>query len=113
MDDVDLGGLPVALAFHYNDDEPGSPWTWVLYLDTRASGEQRAALEKIFTGRLSGDAQVQFPWAFKASELIAVRAVAIDVDHTQRRQWLRIRPHVTVSIRDTHSSEHKIGRAHV
>lgn len=108
VDDVDLGGLPVALAFHYNDDEPGSPWTWVLYLDTRASDEQRAALEKIFTGRLSGDAQVQFPWAFKASELIAVRAVAIDVDHTQRRQWLRIRPHVTVSIRDTHSSEHTV-----
>jgi Protein of unknown function (DUF1326) len=44
-DGIDLSGLPVALALRYSDDEPGSPWTWVLYLDARASQEQRAALE--------------------------------------------------------------------
>jgi hypothetical protein len=26
-DDVDLSGLPVAMAVRYSDDEPGSPWT--------------------------------------------------------------------------------------
>jgi hypothetical protein len=42
-DDIDLSGLPVAMAVRYSDDEPGSPWTWILYLDTRASYVQRAA----------------------------------------------------------------------
>jgi hypothetical protein len=100
VDSVDVSGLPVAMAVRYSDDEPGSPWTWVLYLDTRASGEQRAALEGIWSGRLGGDAAAHFPWAWKQSELVAVRPVAIDVDHTRRRQRLRIRDFVSVSIRD-------------
>ncbi len=99
-DGIDLSGLPVAMAVSYSDDEPGSPWTWVLYLDIRATGEQRAALEGIFTGRFGGDAQLHFPWAWKASELLAVRPVTIDVDHTRRRQRLRIRERVSVRIRD-------------
>ena len=37
---------------------------------------------------------------WKASERVAVRAVAIEVEHTRRRQLLRIRDHVSVRIRD-------------
>jgi len=99
-DGTDLSGLPVALALRYSDDEAGSPWTWVLYLDVRAAEEQRAALEGIFTGRLGGDAKSHFPWVWKASELVAVRPVEIDVEHTRRRQRLRIRDLVSVRIRD-------------
>src|SRR3954451_18634552 len=99
-DGTDLSGLPVAVACRYSDDEPGSPWTWVLYLDAEASEEQRAALEGVYTGRLGGDAKSHFPWAWKASELVAVRPVEIDVDHTRRRQWLRVRDRVSVRIRD-------------
>lgn len=99
-DGTELAGLPVALALRYSDDEQGSPWTWVLYVDDTASDDQRAALEGIYTGRLGGDAETHFPWAWKASELVAVRPVAIEVDHTQRRQRLRIRDHVNVRIRD-------------
>jgi hypothetical protein len=97
---TDLSGLRAAMATRYSDDEPGSPWTWILYLEARATDEQRAALESIFSGRLGGDAESHFPWAWKRSELVAVRPVEIDVDHTQRRQWLRIRDHVSVRIRD-------------
>ena len=107
-DGVDLSGLPVALAFRYSDDEPGSPWTWILYLDARATDEQRAALEAIFTGRLGGDARAHFPWAWKASELVAVRPVEIEVDHTRRRQRLRIRDHVSVRIRDRYDGEETV-----
>ncbi len=96
----DLGGLPVAIASRYSDDEEDSPWTWVLYLDASASSEQRDVLEAIYTGRLGGDAERHFPWAWKASDLRSVRAVEFAVDHTQRRQWLRIRDHVSVRIRD-------------
>jgi hypothetical protein len=97
---TDLAGLTVALAIRYDDDEPGSPWTWVLYLDERGSEEQLEALEAIFSGGLGGDALTHFPWAWKESELVGVRRVAIELDHTRRREWLRIRDHVTVRIRD-------------
>jgi hypothetical protein len=99
-DGVDLGGQPVALATRYSDDEEGSPWTWILYLDQGTSRDQRDALEAIYAGRLGGDAVKHFPWAWKASELAAVRPVEIEVEHTRRRQWLRIRDHVSVRIRD-------------
>jgi hypothetical protein len=108
MDRVDLTGLPVALASRYSDDEPGSPWTWVLYLDARATREQRAALEDIFTGRLGGDAERHFPWAWKASELVAVRPVEITVDHTRQRQRLRIRDRVSVRIRDRYNGDETV-----
>jgi hypothetical protein len=107
-DGTDLSQLPVALATRYSDDEPGSPWTWVLYLDARASEEQRAALEGIFTGRLGGDAERHFPWTWKASELVAVRAVEVEVDHTQRRQRLRIRDHVSVRIRGRYNGDEAV-----
>ena len=97
---TDVTGLAAALALRYSDDEPGSPWSWVLYLDERGSEEQLEALEAIFTGRLGGDAETHFPWVWKASELLGVRSVPIAVDHAERRQWLRIRDHVTVRIRD-------------
>jgi hypothetical protein len=41
-DDTDLPGNPVALASRYSDHDPGSPWTWSLYLDARPSEAQRA-----------------------------------------------------------------------
>jgi len=107
-DGVDVAGLPVALAIRYSDDEPRSPWTWALYLDSRAREEQRVALERIFTGRLGGDAQTHFPWVWKPSELVAVRPVEIDVDHTQRRQRLRIRDRVSVRIRDRYEGDETV-----
>ena len=106
--DTDLGGLAVALAVRYDDDEPGSPWSWILYLDESASEEQGTALEAIFTGELGGDALTHFPWAWKSSQLLAVRRVGIDVDHTRRRQWLRIRDHVTVRIRDRYYGKQEV-----
>ena len=108
LDKTDLSGLPVAVASRYSDDEPGSPWTWVLYLDARASEEQRAALEAIFTGRLGGDAERHFPWAWKVSELVAVRPAEIAVDHTRRRQRLRIRDLVSVRIRGPYDGDETV-----
>jgi hypothetical protein len=108
MDGIDLSGLPVAMAIRYSDDEPGSPWTWILYLDERATDEQRAALEGIFAGRSGGDAKAHFPWTWKESELVAVRSVAIDVDHTRRRQRLRIRDLVSVRIRDRYDGDETV-----
>jgi hypothetical protein len=102
-DAVSLDGLAVAIGTRYHDDEPGSPWSFVVYLDERADAEQRAALEAIYTGALGGDALTHFPWAWKDARRLAVRPVEIEVSHEPRRQWLRVRDHVSVRIRDRYA----------
>ncbi len=104
IESIDVSGLAVALATHYSDDEPGSPWTWIMYVDEVASDEQRAQLEAVYTGRLGGDAERHFPWAWKPSQLLTVRPAEISLDHSSRRQWLRVRDLVTVRIRDRYPS---------
>ena len=108
FDEVDVSGLATALVIRYDDDEPGSPWSWVLYLDERGSAEQREALEAIFTGRLGGDAETHFPWVWKPSDLLAVRPVAIELNHSRRRQLLRIRDQVTVRIQDRYPGDEAV-----
>ena len=95
-----LSGLNVVLALRYSDDEPGSPWTFWLYLDDRGGERQREALTEIFLGRLGGTPLKQFPWAWKPSDLLGVRAAPIDIDHTPGRGWFRAGGQVTVRIRE-------------
>jgi hypothetical protein len=99
LDGTDLAGLNVAIASRYSDDEPGSPWSIVLYLDERADREQHAALERIFLGRVPGTQIEHFPWAWKPSVVLAVRPARIEIDHTPRRQWFRVRDALSVRIR--------------
>jgi len=40
----------------------------------------------------------QFPWAFKPSRLVEVRAVRIELDHTPRRGWFRAGKDVEVRV---------------
>ena len=98
--DVDLDGLAAVLACRYDDDEPGSPWDFVLYVDERGSDDQRAALEAILTGAWGGTVLAHFPWAFKPSRQLAVRAVPIEIDHHARRRWFRAGEYVSVRVGD-------------
>ena len=98
--DLDLSGLNVVLATQYDDDEEGSPWRFFLYLDERGDERQREALEAIFLGRLGGTPGEQFPWAFKPSQVLGVRAVSIELDHTPGRGWFRAGDAVSVRIRE-------------
>jgi hypothetical protein len=97
--ETELAGLRVVLALRYSDDEPGSPWTFVLYLDERGDEAQREALVGIFLGRLGGTPEKQFPWVWKTSELLEVRPVAIEIDHTPGRGWFRAGSEVSVRVR--------------
>jgi hypothetical protein len=99
-DGVDLQGLGVVLASRYSDDEPGSPWSFFLYVDERGSEAQRQALGDIFCGRRGGTPMKQFPWAFKDSTLLDVRPAAIAIDHTPGRGWFRAADQVTVRVRE-------------
>jgi hypothetical protein len=97
--ETDLAAMRVVMAVRYDDDEPGSPWSFYLYLDERGDDRQREALEGIFVGRLGGTAIKQFPWAWKESRLLGVRAVPIEIDHTPGKGWFRAGRSVTVRIR--------------
>jgi hypothetical protein len=87
---TDLSGLAAAFVIRYDDDEPGSPWRFVVHLDERADANQLEALEQILLGELGGDQVVKLPWVRKPSELIAVRASAIRIEHGPAGHELRI-----------------------
>jgi hypothetical protein len=78
-DGVDLGGLAAAFSIRYDDDEPGSPWQFVVHVDERGTEEQREALAAILLGRLSGDDVLRLPWVRKPSELVEVRVDPISL----------------------------------
>ena len=88
--DVDLSGLGVVLALRYDDDEPGSPWTYFLYVDDRGDDAQREALARIFTGELGGSARDHFPWAWKDSVALGWRPASIAIEHAPRRGWFSV-----------------------
>jgi hypothetical protein len=95
---VDLSGLAAVLVFRYDDDEPGSPWTYAVYVDDRGDGSQRDALARILTGGLGGTPWKQFPWVWKESDLLGWRAAPIEISHAPRRGWFRVGEQVTVRL---------------
>ena len=97
--DVLLAGLAAVLASRYSDDEPGSPWTFVLYVDERAEEAQQEALARILLGELGGTPELQFPWVFKESNPLGWRPARVEIDHTPGRGWFRVGEQVSVRVR--------------
>jgi hypothetical protein len=106
--DVGLSDLGVVLVSRYHDDEPRSPWRYILYVDERGDGSQRDALTRIFTGGLGGTPGEQFPWVFKPSDLLDVRAAQIEIDHTPGRGWFRAGGDATVRVRERYPGEEEV-----
>jgi hypothetical protein len=84
--EVSLADLRVVLVYRYEDDEPGSPWRFVLHVDARAP----EALEAIFLGRLGGEGILALPWVRKASNLIDVRPSRIEIEHRADAHRIRM-----------------------
>ncbi|MGZ4201102.1 MAG: DUF1326 domain-containing protein, partial [Thermoleophilaceae bacterium] len=99
-DAVDLAGMSAVLASRYHDDEPGSPWTYALFVDARGDEQRRKAMADILTGRVGGTPYKQFPWVFKEANLLGVEAVEIEIDHTPGRGWFRADGSVQVRMRE-------------
>jgi hypothetical protein len=97
---IDLAGLRVVIATRYHDDEPGSPWSFFLYLDDRGTRAQHEALTAIYTGALGGTPLRQFPWAFKPSDLLGAKPARIEIDHTPGKGWFRVGSEVGVRVRE-------------
>ena len=94
--DVDLSGLAAAFVIRYDDDEPGSPWSFVVHVDERGSEEQRRALAAILTGELGGEAVLRLPWVSKPCELIDVRPSRIEIEDGPSGHELRVGSAVTL-----------------
>jgi len=98
--DVDLAGMRAVMVTRYHDDEPGSPWTYALFVDARGDERQRQAMADIFTGRLGGTPTRQFPWVFKAADLLGVEALDIEIEHTPGHGWFRAGGNIAVRARE-------------
>ena len=90
IDDLDVSGLNVALDCRYDDDEPGSPWTVTLHLDTRGTGEQITALADLFLNGLE-----ELPWIRKARRLVGVDTAEIELEDGEARVGGRVRIRAT------------------
>jgi hypothetical protein len=97
---VQLSGMKAVIANRYHDDEPGSPWTFALFVDAAGNEHQREAIAAILTGRLGGTPHKQFPWVWKESTLLGVEALDIEIDHTPGRGWFRAPGRVEVRMRE-------------
>jgi len=82
--DVDLSGLSVVMSVRYFDDELGSPWEIILYVDYDADQAQRDSLAKIFLGRAGGTPLHNFAAAI--GTVHAVRPVRISLEHARNRE---------------------------
>jgi hypothetical protein len=71
---IDLAGAGAVMTYSYDDDEPGSPWTLVLYVD----GPDE--LGEILLGRLGGEHVRMLPWVRKPTASVEVRRAEIGFD---------------------------------
>lgn len=94
---VALGGLALALLISYDDDEPGSPWTFTVHVDERGSAEQQQALASIIRGELGGEAILRLPWVSKPSDLIDVKASRIEIESGSSGHMLRVGRSITLT----------------
>lgn len=106
--DVDLGGLNAAFAIHYDDDETGSPWSFVVYVDERGTPEQRDAIAAILTGKLGGDDILRLPWARKPSDQLDVRVSPIDLRFGPDGHELRVGSAIELTATRPYETEDRV-----
>ena len=85
--DVALDGLNVALAVHTPGNMAQTKWKAAVYLDNKASDEQKDALTQIFSGQAGGHPAVLTSFV---GEVLGAKSVAIDYRADGKRRSLKI-----------------------
>lgn len=93
----DLSGLSTVLVGSYSDDEPGSPWRVVLFVDENAEKDRQGDLADVFLGRIGGDTHRLYGRVIQ--DVSMVRPAAIRLVHEPGR-W-RIGVSTFVEVRST------------
>jgi hypothetical protein len=76
---LDLSGHGALMTYSYDDDEAGSPWTLVLYVD----GPNELA--EVLLGRLGGEHLRTLPWVRKRTSSVEVRNACIEFGDGEAR----------------------------
>ncbi|HKZ28938.1 MAG TPA: DUF1326 domain-containing protein, partial [Acidimicrobiia bacterium] len=79
----DLSGLSTVLVGSYSDDEPGSPWRVIFFVDEDANEARQGDLADVFLGRIDGDTHRLCGRAIQ--EVSMVRPAAIRLTHETGR----------------------------
>lgn len=93
--DLDLSGLSVVLIGSYDDDEPGSPWRVIIYVDEKANEQQQQALADIFLGRAGGETRRNF--AAVIGDVIAIRSAKIALEHSPNQERMEVKGFVSAA----------------
>lgn len=91
---VDLSGLDVGMAGTYSDDEEGSPWSVVIYIDDSATDAQFDALGHIFRGEAGGN----MLFTKCISTVLGVKRAKISLDHSAGKEVIRIGDAASASV---------------
>lgn len=91
----DLAGLDLVLAGFYRDDDPGSPWEIVAYVDERADADQARWMSDIFTGRVGGHPGATF--GAQIATVHSVRSARIELEHQPGWWAMGVEGHVRVT----------------
>ncbi|NIA70933.1 DUF1326 domain-containing protein [Pelagibius litoralis] len=85
-DGVDLSGIAVSMAGRYSDEEEGTPWSVIIYIDENAGDDQFEALSEIFQGNAKGN----ILFTGNISKVLAVKRARIALDHAAGNEQIRI-----------------------
>ena len=86
-DTIPLDGLNFVMALHTPGIMADGNWSVALYLDERASEQQRQALQTIFSGSAGGPLSLLAPWI---STVIGTKAVPITFTAESKRRSVEI-----------------------
>ena len=94
-DDIDISNLSAVLAGSYNDDEPGSPWRVIIYVDEKGDSRQQQALADIFLGRAGGGTLKNFAAAI--GEIYAIRPAKIELEHSPNQERMTVKGYLSAA----------------
>ena len=83
------------MAGWYDDDEPNSPWSVCLYLDSQCTSDQFDALSAIFLGRAGGTPLTNFARAI--GEVHRIQRAQVELSHVRRKWAIRADRYVNVA----------------
>jgi hypothetical protein len=99
---VTLDGLNVALAVHTPGHMMEGKWSVALYLDERATEEQKNALTRIYTGQAGGHLSNLTPLI---GEVLGISSVPIEFETNGRQRRLRIGDAAEIEVEAINSPE--------
>ena len=86
LGDVSLDGLMVCMAGSYDDNEPGSPWSVIIYVSQQATDAQVHSVSQLFSGEAGGN----MFFTANINKIVAVRRAEIALDHTAKSEVIKI-----------------------